>query len=57
MGWRGQHNRELMLEEERRAAFGALPRRTRLRIRLEQTAFAGLALAVAGFIIWWKWTS
>ena len=57
MGWRGDHNRELMLEEERRAAFAALPYRTRLLIRLEQAAYAMAVLAFIAFLIWWKWTS
>ena len=55
MGWRGDHNRELMLEEERRAAFAALPFRTRALIRLEQAAYAAVAIGFVGFLIWSRW--
>jgi hypothetical protein len=44
-----------MLEEERRAAFAALPFRTRALIRLEQAAYAAAAVAFVGFLVWLKW--
>lgn len=53
MGWRGQHNRELAAEEERRAWWAGLPPAERWRIRAERYGPLVGGAAVAVTLFWW----
>ena len=56
MGWRGQHNRELAAEEERRAWLASLTPAQRWRTRLDRYVplFAGgaIGLGLVAIIRW-----
>ncbi|MDR4305948.1 hypothetical protein IHQ68_04825 [Chelatococcus sambhunathii] len=56
MGWRGQHNRELAEEEERRAWLASLTPAERWRIRLYRYVplFAGAAIGL-GLVLLIRW--